>query len=68
MADYSYGYKCVNNMAAGPKTLRKSPDPINAVGGVWARDYQASSFYRVFQVSGENQSINVIKHVIRASN
>ena len=27
MADYSYGYKCANNMAAGPKTLRKSPDP-----------------------------------------
>ena len=27
-------------MAAGPKTLRKSPDPTqNAVGGVWARDY-----------------------------
>ena len=32
MADYSYGYKCVNNMAAGPKTLRKSPDPTQRSG------------------------------------
>ena len=32
MADYSYGYKCVNNMAAGPKTLRKSPDPTQHSG------------------------------------
>ena len=32
------------------------------------RKRPADSTYRVFQVSGENQSINVIKHVIRASN